>query len=104
MTSAISDSWDDWFGTLALEGIDPRGWDLNTMLAAFEATLKRGAKDEAAAQRIMVALSAEPLELRKRRRAAERAGVQTPGTGDRMTVDDAEAMMARFAAADAAYG
>lgn len=74
------------------------------MLAAFEATLKRGAKDDAAAQRVMAALSAEPLELRKQRRAAERAGTQAPGTGGRMTVDDAEAMMARFAAADAAYG
>lgn len=74
------------------------------MLAAFEATLKRGAKDEAAAQRTMAALSAEPMEVRKQRRTAERAGTRTPGTGGRMTVDDAEAMMARFAAADAAFG
>lgn len=87
-----------------MKGVDPREWDLNTMLAAFEATIKRGAKDEAAAQRTMAALSAEPLELRRQRRAAERSGAKTPDAGGRMTLDEAEAMMARFAAADAAFG
>lgn len=91
-------------GVLALDGIDPRGWDLNRMLAAFEATVRRSAKDDGDAKRTLAALAAEPLEVRRQRKEAERAGILAPGTGGRMTVDDAEAMLARFAAADAAFG
>lgn len=73
------------------------------MLAAFEATIRRNAKDDGDAKRTLAALAAEPIEVRRERRAAERAGILAPGSG-RMTVDDAEAMLARFAAADAAFG
>lgn len=69
------------------------------MLAAFEATMRRNAKDEAEWKRTYAMLSAEPPEHRKKRRAAG-AGPSPSG----MTVADAEAMMARFAAADALYG
>lgn len=91
-------------GSLALAGVDPRGWDLNTMLAAFEVQIRKGAKDEKDAARTTAALSAEPIEVRKQRREAERAGKVAPGGGARMTVDAAEAMLARFAAADEAFG
>ena len=74
------------------------------MLAAFEAMIRRNAKDEKEAKRTLAALAAEPLEVRRERRAAEKAGTVAPGTGGRMTVDDAEAMLARFVAADAAFG
>lgn len=91
-------------GSLALEGVDIRAWDLNQMLAAFEATIRRSAKDESDAKRTLAALAAEPIEVRKQRREAERAGRVAPGGGGRMTVDDAESMLARFAAAEAAFG
>lgn len=90
-------------GTLALDGVDPRTWDLNRMLAAFEATIRRSAKDENDAKRTLAALAVEPPEVRKQRREAERSGALAPGGGARMSVDEAEAMMARFAAADAMF-
>jgi len=74
------------------------------MLAAFEASVRRGAKDESEAKRTMAALAAEPPDVRRERKAAERSGKVAPGGGVGMTVDDAEAMLARFAAADAAFG
>jgi len=52
----------------------------------------------------MAALTAEPAELRKERLAAEQAGTRPRETSGRMTVDDAEALLARFAASDAAFG
>lgn len=73
------------------------------MLAAFEAQLRRSAKDESEAKRTMAALAAEPSEIRRQRREAARTGAQA-APGGRMTVDAAEAMMARFAAAEALYG
>ncbi len=45
-------------------------------------------------------LTAEPKEVRDERRRAAAAGA--PRTG--MTVESAEALMARFAASDAMYG
>ena len=74
------------------------------MLAAFEATVQRNAKDESAAARTMAALAAEPPEVRRERRAAQKAGVAAPAGAGRLSVDDAEAMLTRFAAADAAFG
>ena len=74
------------------------------MLAAFEATLQRNAKDETELKRTMAALSTEPIEVRKERQAAARAGKVVQDAGGRMTVDDAKAMLARFAASDAAFG
>jgi len=73
------------------------------MLAAFEAQMRRVAKDESEAKRTMAALTAEPPEVRRQRREAARAGARAP-SGGRMTVDSAEAMLARFAAAEALYG
>lgn len=98
----MCDAWDDWLGSLSLAGVDPRGWDLNRLLAAFEAQLRQSAKDEQSWLRTQAALSAEPREVREERRAAARSGRMPPAaTG--MTVDSAEAMIARFAAADAMY-
>lgn len=102
----MADSWDAWLGELALSGADPRGWDLNRLLAAFEASLRRGAKDESESQRLQAQLTAEPPEVRARRRKEARqaaaSGRAAPGRGT-MSVDAAEALMARFAAADAMY-
>lgn len=102
----MADSWDAWLGELALSGADPRQWDLNRVLAAFEVSLRRGAKDEKDWQRLQSQLTAEPPEVRARRREETRkaalSGRTTPGRGI-MSVDAAEALMARFAAADAAY-
>lgn len=88
-------------GDLALSGIDPRTWDLNRMLAAFEALLKQRAKDDAEWQRTYQSLTAEPPEERRKRREETSSGARPV---PKMSVGDAEAMLARFAASDAAYG
>jgi len=89
-------------------GVDPRRWDLGQLLAAFESTLRQHSKDEAAWNRTLASLTAEPKEVREERLAATRAavaaGAPPPEAPNRMTVDDAEAMLARFAASDAQYG
>ena len=88
--------------------MDPRSWDLGQLLAAYEATLRQHAKDEAAWNRTLAALTAEPKEVREERRAATRAavaaGAPPPEAPGRLTVDDAEAMLARFTASEAQYG
>lgn len=99
----MADAWDDWFGQLTLTGIDPRLWDLSQLLAAFEATLRQHSKDESAWKQTYAALTAEPKEVRDARRQAAAAG-QVVQPSSRMTVTDAEAMLARFAASDAQYG
>jgi hypothetical protein len=83
--------------------VDPRGWDLNLLLAAFEASLRRSAKDEAEHRRLQAQLTAEPREVREERRRAAAAGRAVP-SGSGMSVESAEAMLARFAAADASFG
>jgi hypothetical protein len=98
-----ADAWDGWTGDLALSGVDPRGWDLNLLLAAFEASLRRSAKDEAEHRRLQAQLTAEPREVREERRRAAAAGRAVP-SGSGMSVECAEAMLARFAAADASFG
>lgn len=98
----MSDAWDDWLGSLSLTGVDPRGWDLHRLLAAFEAAVRQNSKDEAAWNRTYAALTAEPREVREERRKAAADG-RTPSAAGRMSVDAAEAMLARFAAADAMY-
>lgn len=95
------DAWDDWIGHLALEGVDPRAWDLNTMLSAFEVTLKKSAKDDATWRRTHAEIYAEPREVQIERRRQVASG-QAPAGGMRM--DEAEAMLARFAASDAMFG
>lgn len=88
--------------------MDPRTWDLGQLLAAFEATLRQHSKDEAAWNRTLAGLTAEPKEVREERlaeaRSAAVAGTQAPEAPNRMTLDDAEAMLARFAASEAQYG
>uniref|UniRef100_A0AAU7GYJ3 Uncharacterized protein n=1 Tax=Streptomyces phage Geonosis TaxID=3158856 RepID=A0AAU7GYJ3_9CAUD len=88
--------------------MDPRTWDLGQLLAAYEATLRQHSKDEAAWNRTLAALTAEPKEVRAERlaetRAAVAAGTAPPEAPGRMTLDDAEAMLARFAASEAQYG
>lgn len=88
--------------------MDPRGWDLGQLLAAYEAMLRQNSKDESAWNRTRMALTAEPKEIRDARRdAAKRAaatGAPPPEPVGQLTVDDAEALLARFAASDAQYG
>lgn len=88
--------------------MDPRTWDLGQLLAAYEATLRQHSKDEAAWNRTLATLTAEPKEVREERREAARAaaasGAPPPEAPNRLSVDDAEALLARFAASDAQYG
>jgi hypothetical protein len=88
--------------------VDPRTWDLGQLLAAYEATLRQNSKDEAAWNRTRQALTAEPKEVRNARREAAKqaavSGAPPPEPAGQMTVDDAEALLARFAASDAQYG
>lgn len=100
----MCDAWDDWTGQLSLDGVDPTGWTLNRLLAAFEAQIRRSAKDEDAARRTLAEFAAEPRELRRQRLAEARQGRTSVVTAGRMSEDDAEALVARLAAADAAFG
>jgi len=74
------------------------------MLSAFEATMRQNSKDEAAWRRTQAALSVEPPEVKRERRRAAAAGLVVPAAPARMSVEDAEAMLARFAASDAQFG
>jgi hypothetical protein len=105
----LEDDWDNWFGQLTLTGVDPRKWDLHQLLAAYEATLKQGAKDEATWRRIRSQLYAEPRDVKQERAAAARAARATvtgPPTAAHgaMTLDHVEALLAGAAARDARYG
>lgn len=76
------------------------------MLAAYEAAMRRGAKDEAEWKRVHAQLYAEPPQVRQQRREdarkrAARGLPPPPAVG--MSVGDAEAILARFQAADARY-
>ena len=87
---------------MALKGVDIRTWDLEIMLAAYESALRQGAKDEGAWRRLQSQVYAEPAEVRKQRKRAG-AETATPNPG-RMSVGDAEALLARMAASDAMFG
>lgn len=80
--------------------MDPRRFDLKQLLAAYEATLRRSAKDEAAWKRTRSEIYAEPPASKRRRLASGGGEQQARG---RMSVGDAEAMLSRMALADAAY-
>lgn len=96
--------------------MDPRRWDLNQLLSAYLVTLKAGCKEEADWQRMAGQLAAEPLEVRQARLDGQRKQMlaqlegrtqpvpQAPAQAGAMSADDAEAMLARMAAADAQYG
>lgn len=73
------------------------------MLAAFETAWRQSSKDEAAWRRTYAQLTAEPKYVRDQRRREAAAGRQSaPATG-RMSMADAEALMASFAASEAMY-
>ena len=102
LTVTIAENWDEWLGALALKGVDPRGWDLNQMLAAYEMQIRATCKDDAEWQRRYNEMTREPADVRRARRAAEAAGVRA-AQPQRMSVADAERLMASFAASDARY-
>ena len=83
--------------------MDPRKWDLEQMLAAFETTMRQNSKDDAAWRRTHAGLTAEPKEVREARRRDAAAG-RPAQSAARRSVADAEAMLAQFAASDARYG
>jgi hypothetical protein len=72
------------------------------MLAAFEVTLRQNAKDESEWRRIDAQLRMEPKSERDKRRREAVAGRRTARTGG-ISLDDAEALMARFTADEAKY-
>lgn len=82
--------------------MDPRTWDLNQLLAAFEATMRQSAKDEASWRRTQQSMMAEPKHVRDERKRAAATGQASNRMG--MSVTDAEALLASFAASDAQYG
>jgi hypothetical protein len=105
----LEDGWDEWFGQLTLTGVDPRRWDLHQLLAAYEAALKQGAKDEAAWRRVHGQLYAEPKEVKQERVAAARTTratttEQPTAARGAMTLDSVEALLAGASARDAQYG
>lgn len=65
--------------------------------------MRQHSKDESAWNRTYQGLTSEPKEVRDERRRLAAAGVQV-APASRMSVTDAEAMLARFAASDAQYG
>lgn len=83
-------------GDLALSGVDPRLWDLNQLLAAYEAMMRRGSKDEAEWSRKRQALYMPPAGTPREVAATAAGGAQT--------VSSMEAMIARMNAADSALG
>lgn len=87
--------------------MDPRRWDLQQLVSAYEVTLQQGAKDEAAWRKIHTQLYAEPAEVKKERMAARRAGpaaVSAAPARGAMTLDSVEALLAGASARDAQYG
>ena len=72
------------------------------MLAAFETANRQNSKDESAWRRTQMELSAEPKEVRDARRQAEKSSGKKLQAG-RMSMADAEALMASFAASDAKF-
>ncbi|AMD42746.1 hypothetical protein SEA_XKCD426_5 [Streptomyces phage Xkcd426] len=84
--------------------MDPRRWDSNQLFAAFESDLRQHSKDESAWRRTQQELMAEPKEVREERKRVAASGQRPADQPGRMTVDDAEALLARFAASDAAFG
>ena len=94
-------------GQLALQGVDPRRWDLNQLVSAYEVTLQQGSKDEAAWRRTRMQLYAEPGDVkqaRTERRKSSAAPDPQPTGRHVMTLDGVEAMLATAAARDARFG
>jgi hypothetical protein len=83
-----------------LKGVDPRRWDLHQLLAAFEATLRQGAKDEADWRRTRAKLYAAPREKRTPGPAVR----ATPTRRGGMTLEAAQALIGSADAEDALFG
>jgi hypothetical protein len=110
----MEDHWDTWLGMLALEGVDPRTWDLQQLLAAWEVQLQRGAKDEADWRNIRMQLYAPPRPVQRAQRPVQRPAATAPATGATapaqrqrtgpgIAASEADALLARFALADAMF-
>lgn len=89
--------WDDWIGQLALQGVDPRLWDLNQLCAAFEANVRANCKDESEWLRERGKLYAPPRGLAK-------PGPQGRPRVAAMDATSVSALLAGMAAEDAMYG
>lgn len=81
--------------------MDPRRWDLNQLLAAFEVTLQQGAKDEADWRRTRTKLYAAPRE--ERAVGPRRTARAVPPRGG-MTLESAQALIGSADAEDALFG
>lgn len=105
MTS-LSETWNEWSGSLFLQGLDPRTWDLNRLLGAYEASLRQSAKDPADWKKTEREIYQPPREVLRAQQAARRRGTAAPVAGGRgsMSVAAAESFVARLAAADTRYG
>lgn len=77
-------------------------WDLKQMLAAFEATLRAGAKDEAAWGRMRGQIYAEPAEVRRERLTGTATAAAPARVG--MSAGSVAALLASAMADDAKYG
>lgn len=100
----LQDHWDQWLGQLALNGVDPRRWDLHQLLAAYEVTLQQGAKDEADWRRTRAKLYAAPREERRPQPGPGRPARAMPPRRGGMTVEAAQALIGSMDAEDAMYG
>lgn len=103
---SLEDHWDEWLGSLALAGVDPRRWDLVQLLAAWEVQLQRSCKDESEWRSMRARLYApqtadQPSRGARGRSAAPRAAQRPRGVG--MDAAAAEALIARMNLADAQY-
>ncbi len=74
------------------------------MMAAYEATVQRGAKDESAWRRMRTQLYMEPPEVKQQRLRSDPSTKKAPSPGGGMTIDSVQALLASAAAKDAQYG
>lgn len=84
--------------------MDPRTWDLHQLLAAYEVTLRQGAKDDASWQRVHAQIHAEPREVRSERVAGGREAARQATPSGGMSMSQAQALLAGMAAEDSMYG
>jgi hypothetical protein len=87
-----------------MKGVDPRLWDLNQVVSAYEVLLQQSAKDEAAWHKTRNKLYAEPLEVRKERAAQERQTGRRRPQAVGLDLASVEAMLAGVEAREASYG
>jgi hypothetical protein len=95
--------WDDWFGQLTLQGIDPRRWDLRQLLAAYEATVQQSCETEQEWQRFRHEVYRDPRSRGGARRPAAVEAARSARAGG-VTASQLAALMAQVEAEDAKYG